>query len=290
MGKKHRKNKRLQRESYHNQGYTMQNTSGTYWENCHDGPIGVFDVGQSTIYAGSQFEIDTPAIRFDIFICANGDKGKFVSAVQLEDKRGLLKATEQEITNRLTPTFLTMDIMDGGVPAVGSHFWKSLVTDLRDKQLNVAVYCRGGHGRTGVVLACLAWFAGMVREHGDIVQFVRNCYCIDAIETMAQINYLKQLGMTTDQLPSFKPVVIGAPQAAIHYTGPIVPTQATTATVPVTIQEGSQGVVAVVGDTIPASERVSTKEELMEWEKELIEEQAQRDKDHDGSLWDKYDA
>lgn len=295
MSKKHRKHKKKQRKDYQ-EGHKMQNVNqGYYWKNCHNGPINVFNVGNSKIYAGSQWEIDCSVLKFDLFICANGDKGQFTSLVKLDDTRGLLAATQNEIEEHLTPSFLTLDIPDGGAPDIGPRFWKSLVSDIRDKELSIAVYCQGGHGRTGLVLACLAHFGGMVRLKQDVVKFIRGCYCVEAVETTTQINYLKRMGMSTEELPAFKPVVIGQPastattrstmtqQGAVHNWN---------------IKEGTDGVMMAVRaevvplgeekviSEVPAGEKLTTQEEIAEWEKEMLLEEQAKEHGATGSAWD----
>jgi len=50
----------------------------------------------------------------------------------------------------------------------------------------VHVGCIGGHGRTGTVLAAMAKTLG----HENAIQYVRENYCVKAVETTAQINFL----------------------------------------------------------------------------------------------------
>jgi hypothetical protein len=57
----------------------------------------------------------------------------------------------------------------------------------------------GGHGRTGTTLAILAHLSGACGT-ADPVQWVRETYCQDAVETRSQIDYLvHEIGLTTGQ-------------------------------------------------------------------------------------------
>jgi len=290
MSKKSRQNRKRQREiNYVHASDTQVNYNygdAMWYKNCHNGPVEVFSIGTSNIYAGSQWEIDTSLLSIDLFICANGTKGQFNTMINITDTRGLLKATHEEVDKRLTPTFLTLDIPDGAAPSLGPRFWKCLVSDIRDKRLNIAIYCQGGHGRTGTILACLAHYGGLVTPPNDVVKFIRNVYCSEAVETSEQLTYLRQLGMTTNEEMSLKPVArIGQVYVPDHKVDSIqtntgLSWNAETGEwdqVPVTstasIIEGSNGVEAVIkSDDIPVAERQTTQEELMEWERELIQD------------------
>jgi len=58
-----------------------------------------------------------------------------------------------------------------------------------------AIFCMGGHGRTGTALSALAQVSAYAPaiESGDIVTWVREVYCQDAVETQPQIDYLQRV-------------------------------------------------------------------------------------------------
>jgi protein-tyrosine phosphatase len=60
----------------------------------------------------------------------------------------------------------------------------------------VEVACRGGVGRTGTALACIAQFGGV--EAGDAIAWVRRCYHPRAVETPWQRRYVRRF-MAPDQ-------------------------------------------------------------------------------------------
>jgi protein-tyrosine phosphatase len=86
-----------------------------------------------------------------------------------------------------------LHIRDYGVPVWGRDFWLSFAQDVKrilDDGKSVLVGCVGGHGRTGMVLAILL---GVLTDVVDPIQYVRDTYCVDAIETVAQERYVKEI-------------------------------------------------------------------------------------------------
>jgi len=79
-----------------------------------------------------------------------------------------------------------IDWPDFGVPvnteAAAVAF--SIVLERARSGQDVEVGCRGGHGRTGTALACLAVLAGHPAR--DAVAWVRSSYCAKAVETPEQ--------------------------------------------------------------------------------------------------------
>lgn len=79
-------------------------------------------------------------------------------------------------------------IPDMGVPADTKTFikmidWMALIP----KEKRIHVGCIGGHGRTGMVLSALVSVAiGEV----DAISYVRDNYCIKAVESQSQVEYL----------------------------------------------------------------------------------------------------
>lgn len=69
---------------------------------------------------------------------------------------------------------------------------RAALTDLleRSRDQRVEVACRGGRGRTGTVLACLAVLSGV--PAADAVAYVRDCYDDKAVETPWQRRYVER--------------------------------------------------------------------------------------------------
>ena len=69
----------------------------------------------------------------------------------------------------------------------------------------VEVGCHGGHGRTGVILACMGVLAGL--DEKDAIAFVRRDYCSQALETSEQEWWVEWFRCyLTDDTPSAKPI------------------------------------------------------------------------------------
>jgi hypothetical protein len=77
--------------------------------------------------------------------------------------------------------------------------WKALLYDLdqeairQGKKLPVLVSCMGGHGRTGVALTMMAYFSGAIKNPDTALTWIRNIYCQEAVETITQELYVKNL-------------------------------------------------------------------------------------------------
>lgn len=75
---------------------------------------------------------------------------------------------------------------DFSIPFVEPHFWRTLAKRLLELKQPVLVFCHGGHGRTGTALAILLGLWGVKQP----MSFVRQNYCVEAGESVAQITYL----------------------------------------------------------------------------------------------------
>ena len=104
---------------------------------------------------------------------------------------------DMPLTKRWEAPMISLPITDGQAPWWPEQFWHDLIADLRrlaegrEKGLDVVVYCVGGHGRTGTVLAVLAGLMGVAKT--DPVQFIRDEYCEKVVETVAQVEYIARI-------------------------------------------------------------------------------------------------
>jgi hypothetical protein len=79
---------------------------------------------------------------------------------------------------------------DFGVPTDGGALLAALHELLRRARVGqvVELGCLGGHGRTGTALACLATLTG--QSSGEAVSWVRAKYCVEAVETREQEEFV----------------------------------------------------------------------------------------------------
>lgn len=88
---------------------------------------------------------------------------------------------------------------DFGLPKVKSSFWQALHSYIVSMGwTEVCIHCEGGHGRTGTAMASimitvLGWSVG------EAVEYLRDNYCKDAVETSNQCEYLCILDIEYNQ-------------------------------------------------------------------------------------------
>jgi hypothetical protein len=110
------------------------------------------------------------------------------------------------------PAVLEMDFPDYGVPRdCQSDFWAALAIDIREQGVKrIHVMCMGGHGRTGIQLACLRWFLATEKERMEwpdaytLVMEIREPYCDNAVEADSQQDYVAAMcGIPSGEALSF---------------------------------------------------------------------------------------
>lgn len=192
-------------------------------KDCHKGNVLAFEAAGLRVFGGGSSHNLVPE-KADVWIqlawssYSNSSKAwklpaKFKSAKFLVSKPDLV---------------IPMEITDGaGLPAsLTADFWTTFWVDLQmlDKR-DILVSCMGGHGRTGMVLTCLALAAGVVPAGNDPVAWIRDRYCEKAVETKAQITYIEEaFGVKVASAP--KPIVTplstykGAPVVPYYGTVP----------------------------------------------------------------------
>jgi protein-tyrosine phosphatase len=78
-------------------------------------------------------------------------------------------------------------------------YWFGLAEDIQNlkEDTNILFACYGGHGRTGTAICALLFALQLVE--GDVIKFVRQVYCEKAVESKAQLGYLINMGITTEE-------------------------------------------------------------------------------------------
>lgn len=104
---------------------------------------------------------------------------------------------------------LNIPCSDGSYPDLPKDAWKALAEDLKKftldnkgKELQIAVCCYGGHGRTGLALAILKHF--MLNERVDPIESIRKTYSPKSVEMLMQVRYVEEItGIKSDKLGSY---------------------------------------------------------------------------------------
>jgi hypothetical protein len=118
-----------------------------------------------------------------------------------------------------TPIMIRLDWPDMSTPDMSASDWRWLVGRIRGLHRPLHVSCAMGHGRTGTCLAILAHFLGAIPRRADPVQWVRDAYCQDSIETGAQIAYIERItGRPSTCKPAMPVMVTGGDWGG--YPGP----------------------------------------------------------------------
>ena len=104
---------------------------------------------------------------------------------------------EQHLENTTPPPMLSLDWPDFSIPKVSKYFWYAVIDDIREMKIkSISTQCAGGHGRTGVQLAILAYLLGTKEERvawpdaGVLIDWVRDMHCTHAVESKDQQQYI----------------------------------------------------------------------------------------------------
>lgn len=169
---------------------------------CHRGNVPMSQLGQAYLYAGGWTRgadskncavIDLTGTEYGwgqtVSVQAENDAGKNAFRRTLESLN-----IEKQKDNSLA--WISMPIRDYGTPRWERATWVSLACDIMDimkSGTNVLIACTGGHGRTGLALSIVLYLLAIVPENENPVEYVRKHYCIDAVETSAQENYVYRI-------------------------------------------------------------------------------------------------
>jgi hypothetical protein len=154
--------------------------------------------GENTeIYAGSYNHIAKTFYRYDWLICLNGSPIRNPITFSQEAKDRICP-TEYPKLIRESPPRMSIDWPDYGIPALGKVIWDEIYQLIQRTPGKIAVYCEGGHGRTGTFLSIIAHRFG----YREPVKHIRQVYCRKAVESLAQINYIKSFGITVKESPA----------------------------------------------------------------------------------------
>ena len=96
------------------------------------------------------------------------------------------------------PLMISFDWPDYSIPKVGREFWYALINDIHEHGIKrISCQCAGGHGRTGVQLAILAYLLSGDQQRAEqwpdaatLIKWVRKAHCVHAVEAKSQQEYI----------------------------------------------------------------------------------------------------
>lgn len=159
----------------------------------------VFEIGACEIWGGRESQVMPRADEFEVIISLLG-------AVAKKDLPFKLTRGSRRMFSALTAyrqrrnNIVSIDWPDMGIPRLDRQFWEALAEDLSGVKGRAAVFCMGGHGRTGSALSALIQVSNYqpALDSGDVIEWVRTHYCGDAVETPSQVDYLRNtMGLVT---------------------------------------------------------------------------------------------
>jgi hypothetical protein len=164
--------------------------------NCHHGNVLLGQTGIIRLFGGGETR-GVELLEADVVICLLPTPPK-----QVESPIGIPEEIAHYFDLKVKmPPVIHLPIQDYSTPKFGRRLWLKFVAGLEKlatefaeengRPLDLLVYCTGGHGRTGMVLAILAWAFGLTKT--DPVAFVRRHYCHEAVETTGQEVYVEQV-------------------------------------------------------------------------------------------------
>lgn len=164
---------------------------------CHSGMNGIGAVGNMRLWAGKQaacMHTSPVGEPWALVISLLGDDVYFNRGEVLVGGNTAARDLFPEglfVTKAPTP-FMHLDWPDYGAPALDRAWWSAFLTALTKIDGDVAVFCMGGHGRTGTFLAICANLFGWSGD-GDPVAWVRDIYCRETVESDEQIAYIQAI-------------------------------------------------------------------------------------------------
>ena len=182
----------------------MTKTTGTYsgWvdkSNCHTGHNLIFKtIDGIEVWAGGKnraggwHKMSPPP---QLAMGPSETLGSYTVGTKTKVPEGW--SCEQHLDVVEPPLMLSLDWPDFSIPAVNKYFWYAVIDDIREHGIKtVSTQCAGGHGRTGVQLAILAYLLGTEDERaawpdaGVLTDWVREQHCTHAVEAKSQQEYI----------------------------------------------------------------------------------------------------
>lgn len=166
---------------------------------CHEGVLPVFKYEHVTFWGGKAREV----IQYDdwsLMLCfsdraSNWESNEPAPLVTSNTKARQILSPSLFQARSQAP-FIGIDWPDYHIPDLDYDWWRTLVDDIlriEGDQVNVAMGCTGGHGRTGTALAILLGLLYPDAKDDCVVEFIRKKYCDKVVESWAQIQYIEEV-------------------------------------------------------------------------------------------------
>jgi protein tyrosine phosphatase len=155
------------------------------FRSCHTGNVLVAEIGKVKIYGGGE--------------SAGINRNEADVLVSLASNRQTIEmnSSAMELFPSVKPeqAFIYLNWADGTIPDIGDSFWNNLCTDITNiqEEKKILFYCMGGHGRTGTALAIVLSLLKIIPGNECPVAWVRENYCKEAVETIAQKKYIEKI-------------------------------------------------------------------------------------------------
>ena len=167
---------------------------------CHSGQKAVFTVDGITIFAGGRNRSGGWNMMNPLPDLAMGPSETLGSWGKGKTQVPEGWACEETLQSN-SPHMISLDWPDFSIPKVGKEFWYALIQDIKDNNIKtISCQCAGGHGRTGVQLAILAYLLSdekaRKKEWPDssvLTKWVRKAHCSHAVEARSQQEYIAEV-------------------------------------------------------------------------------------------------
>lgn len=192
--------------SFWSGGNSAAGTTTSNYKRCtalHDGGTYIYKRGGITIGGARGYDLDGkyPSLVIDL-------AGTYSSRVQDYLRRSQasenfiqfgperFEVLKDHIIDKTTtlkiPEILRLDWADMKEPPVTLEFWREL-WNLVPQDGHTLFCCVGGHGRTGTALAAMMIADNPAMSADEAIKTVRKLHCQNAIESLAQEDYLKSI-------------------------------------------------------------------------------------------------